>query len=391
VLRPAKPYDRPLEMSERLMNPANDILIQKGSILIYRVFDVAEEINLHQIEDILRQRGRDLRLEIASKNRNAVVVRNAPVRFGLDEVEFNLKGFSVRAETTATIWDYGAVSIAFQIPISQGTSWKNLMTIASLLNTPNEIVTAIDQAARKKSDEVVQLISKTLKKPNEWNFFEDYIIYFFEDVQGIKKAEDLVKNVNLPALILGDAQEELAEETQASILENLFQYAENDLVLIDWNSAVVLEPSGSKETPDILEFALTHLLEVRYYDDLLDKRLVELYDSVEEGREGFWQNRFGEISKEANTRFIEFSEFMERMGNSLKVVGDFYLARIFRAALRRYRVNDWQESITRKMNMLAQVSSLLQGEANVRRSHTLEIIVIVLILFEVVAALVKEL
>ncbi|MBN8554099.1 MAG: hypothetical protein J0L93_01525 [Deltaproteobacteria bacterium] len=374
------------------MNSANtgskNIFIEKGSILIYRVFDVAEEIDLKKVEALLRQGG-DLRLELAARNRNAVVVRNAPVRFGLDEVEFKLKDFNYRAETTATVWDYGAVSIAFQIPISKGTDWKSLLNLSSLLNAPSEIVTAIDQAARKKSDEVVKLISTSLKKPNHWNFFEDYTIYFFEEVLGIKKANDLVKQTDLPALILGEIKDELADETRSAILENLFQYADDDLVLIDWNAAVVFEPSGVKEVPDILEFSLTHLLEVRYYDDLLDKRLVELYDSIEQGRQGFWHNRFFEISREANTRFIEFSEFLERMGNSLKVVGDFYLARIFRASLRRYRVHDWQESITRKMNLLAQVSDLLEGEANVRRSHFLELVIIVLILFEVVAAFFK--
>ncbi|MGZ3682673.1 MAG: hypothetical protein ACXVCI_02415 [Bdellovibrionota bacterium] len=95
------------------------------------------------------------------------------------------------------------------------------------------------------------------------------------------------------------------------------------------------------------------------------------------------------MSKTASTRYIEFSEFTERVENSLKVVGDFYLATVYRAATRRFRLNDWQQDITRKMNLLAQVSSLLQGEVNIRRSHWLEITVIVLILFEVVSALLK--
>ena len=55
----------------------------------------------------------------------------------------------------------------------------------------------------------------------------------------------------------------------------------------------------------------------------------------------------------------------------------------------RLGLADWQENITRKMNLLAQVSSLLQGEVNIRRSHWMEITVIVLILFEVVSALLK--
>jgi hypothetical protein len=125
--------------------------------------------------------------------------------------------------------------------------------------------------------------------------------------------------------------------------------------------------------------------------------LSELYDAIEEQRKGRsgrvakpWRQQFAAISKEANTRFLEFSELIERIDNSLKMVGDFYLAGIFRAGLRRFRIQDWQQSVTRKMNSLAQVSQLLQGEINVQRGHTLEMIVIALIAIELVSAVFRS-
>ncbi|MDB5036481.1 MAG: hypothetical protein JWQ35_9 [Bacteriovoracaceae bacterium] len=372
------------------MQSGSNIAVKKGTIMIYRVFDIAEEVDLQKVEQSLRQTGGEARLGLTARSRNAVIVRNAPVRFSLGTEQLRMKEKFITADIVATVWDYGALSIAFQVPIQSGTSWRELLSIASILNSPSETIFDLDALARKKSHSVVELLKDCLKRPAEWPAFEDYIIYFFEEIEGIIKTEDFISAVNLPALILGDEEEDLAESTRSGILENLFQYAEDDLVLVDWNSAVVLEPSGLREIPDVLEFALTHLLEVRYYDDLLDKRLAELYDSVEAGRNKYFGRQFSLISKDANTRFIEFSEFMERMGNSLKVVGDFYLARIFRGALRRFRVHDWQENITRKMNVLAQVSELIQGENNVRRSHLLEIIIIVLILFELLAPLARS-
>ena len=74
---------------------------------------------------------------------------------------------------------------------------------------------------------------------------------------------------------------------------------------------------------------------------------------------------------------------MERVDNSLKVVGDFYLALIFRGATQKFRIKDWQDSISRKMAILAQVSELLEGEMNVRRSHWLEFAVVFLFIFEI--------
>ena len=157
----------------------------------------------------------------------------------------------------------------------------------------------------------------------------------------------------------------------------------------EWNSAIVYEPSRERDIVDVLEFALAHLLEVRYYDDVLDRRLSEVYDAVRLGRERLWRNPFSSIVREANTRYIEFSELMERIDNSLKVVGDFYLATIFRAAAKRFRIPDWQQSITRKMDLLARVSGLLQGETNVRRSLFLEIAILLLFVFETFLTLLR--
>jgi uncharacterized Rmd1/YagE family protein len=72
------------------------------------------------------------------------------------------------------------------------------------------------------------------------------------------------------------------------------------------------------------------------------------------------------------------------------VVGDFYLAEIFRAAVRRFRLADWQQSVTRKLNLFTRVAELLQSELNVWRGHLLEFVVILLIAFEIVSAILRS-
>jgi uncharacterized Rmd1/YagE family protein len=81
------------------------------------------------------------------------------------------------------------------------------------------------------------------------------------------------------------------------------------------------------------------------------------------------------------------NEFTERVENALKVAGDFYLARVYQGAVRRLRIADWQSSVDRKQALVAQAYELLKGEVEIRRSTTMELIVIVLILLELVAAL----
>lgn len=387
-----------------------DPQVRKGSIFVYRAFDVAQEIDLAAAERILSQgtgigpgaitgpssssatgsaagaAGKS-RLTFARMNRYALVMRNAPVRLALGESTLRLGTETVIAETSATVWDYGVISIAFQIPIPTDATFSQLIPRSMILNGDPKGTEEIDQIARRRSQELVTLLQGAMKQPTEWKVFEDYVIFYFEELNGIRTAQDLIHNSLLPELILGEPPELLSAQSRSAILENHYQYAANDLVVIDWNTAVVLEPSGQRDIMDVLEFALTHLLEVRYYDDLLDTRLAELYDAIEIKRGRTLQGYFSRLSHEANSRYLEFSEFTERVDNSLKIVGDFYLAVIFRGAMRRFRVQDWQSSITRKMNLLARVSELLQGEINVFRGHMLELTVIFLILFEIVSAI----
>ncbi len=369
--------------------------IRRGTVLIYRVFDIGEEVNLRQVEALLKTEQGPFRVRVAQgKGTTAVIVKNAPIRLTLGDATLQLADSPVRCEIVGTIWDYGAVSISFQVPIAEGTDWDWLKRSASALTNEQKLASEIDELARAKVSEVEKLIRPAIQKPKIWEVSEDYVIYFLEAIEGIYSGSDLLEKADLAALLLGELGGEfggsLASRTREAVLQNLHQYASNDLVLIDWNSAVVLEPTGSRDIPDVLEFALSHLLEVRFYDDLLDHRLGELYDSVEKGRQRLIGSPFAAVAKDANSRFLEFSEFVERVDNSLKVVGDFYLATIFRSAMKRFRILDWQESITRKMNMLARVSELLQGEVNVLRGHMLEIIIIVLISFEILSAMWKS-
>src|SRR6185369_5044624 len=107
--------------------------------------------------------------------------------------------------------------------------------------------------------------------PHNWPEFEDYAIYFFEEIAGIEKAHDLITQADVVRLIVSETQAKLSEQSKRAILDGgTFQYSESDLTIIDWNSAIVIEPSGLKEVPEVIEFALTHMMEMRYYDALLD-------------------------------------------------------------------------------------------------------------------------
>ena len=370
-------------------NKPSSIKIQKGRILIYRAYDVAEEIDLWTLARLLPGDKKDSRVSLSGTPRQALSMRASPVRIPIGTQELTIRNRVEVANVTATFWDYGVVSLIFEIPIAEGTPVGDLIPVSAAINSDIVGTDDIDRAARDLLEKTSKKVAASFKAPSHCPFAEDYLIFFIEQLNVPEGASYLRTSGFLPELLLGEEVGKLSDQVRASLAEHFFQYGKNDLAAIDWNSAVVVEPTGQRDVIDVVEFALSHLLEFRYFDDLLDKRLIELYDAIEARRGTIWKSRYAQILRDANRKFIEFSEFIERVDNSLKVVGDFYVAVVYRAALRRFRIQDWQASITRKMGVLARVSEILQGEINVHRAHVLEIIIIFLIAFEIVSAILK--
>ncbi|MEI7481070.1 MAG: hypothetical protein WCK75_01835 [Elusimicrobiota bacterium] len=357
------------------------VKILKGSILIHRVFDVGGEVNLSRAEKLLSEDSK--RLNLTTDTRKAIIIKDAPLKVELGTGVMEISGAPLQVSTFARIWSYGVMSITLELTIPGGTSWGELVLLAQGIEASGDI----HKAAVAAKDALKKRVLAAISKPTEWAAYEDYITYFIEKMEGVANPRELLEKADVPALILAEGREPLSETSRDLIMENVLQYADNDLAVIDWNSALLIEPDGQRDVADVIEFSLTHLLEFRYYDDLLNLKLDELYDTIEQKKEGvinIFRNFYADIAEESSTRYIEFSEFLGRIENSLKTVGDPYLATVFRSSAEQFRFDDWRKSISRKMETLADITQILQGEVNSKRSHWLEIIIIVLIALEMV-------
>jgi hypothetical protein len=363
-----------------------DIRVKKGKILVYRVFDIGSEINLETLEELIENQHSKERFKLDRKPNVSLMISRTPVSVSLGSVEIMLEGEKVSAELIARVWHFGTVSMSFHIPMREGMTWTELVKLASWLEKDNEI----DELARERSRSFQTQIRPAIVSLTEWSMNEDFIIYMINELDGLMTPlSTLPEKVDVAALILAEAKENLSDSIKKTTLENLYQYSTEDLVVVDWNSALLVEPSGSMDVPLVIEFALNQLLEMRFYDDLLDKRLNTVYSAVVERKRGLFSNKHKRQAEEAGQMYIEISEIVENVENSFKTVGDFYLATIFRATTKRFRFDDWQRSINEKLSNLAEVSKLLHSEVNESRSQMMEIIVILLIGVEVIPLIVK--
>ncbi|MBA2403766.1 MAG: hypothetical protein H0V66_03265 [Bdellovibrionales bacterium] len=359
-----------------------EIKVNKGKILVYRVFDIGSEIDLEKVEALFEDKKLKERFKLDRKHNMSLIISKSPVSVQLGTIDVKIMDIVQSCELVAKVWHFGTVSLCFQIPIFEGTTWPELVKIASWIEND----TALDEIAKVKSKEFKEDIRHAIPVTNEdWSIYEDYVTYFIQQFEGLKgPISDLNEEVDIAALILAEPNENLSEAIKKKTIENTHQYSRDDLVVVDWNSALVVEPSGSMDVPLVIEFALNQLLEMRYYDDLLDERLNKLYNNVVGKKKTIFSKEYARFAEEAGQMYLEISEIVENVENSFKAVGDFYLAQIFRASSKRFRFDDWTKSINEKLGNLAEVSKLLHSEVNEGRNQLMELIIILLIAVEVI-------
>jgi hypothetical protein len=272
-----------------------------------------------------------------------------------------------------------------RIAVEPGTTLEGLVPFADQLYDSE----VIDAAAKEELARLRTLLAPAMEAPHLWDKDEEYTVILARKLEGNPTAQQLLTDPVLPRLLLGEAEEKhLSTQESREVLDYQYSYTESDLVVVEWNAAFVYEPSGSEDVCDLLELANAQLLELRYYDDVLDRELERMYDAIA-AKQGssILYSPYRRLLRELMLTVIELSEFIERIENALKIVGDVYLARVYEGAVRQLRVTQWTEQVSRKHRLLQQTYGLLKGEGDTDRALTLEVMVVVLILLEGLIAL----
>ena len=363
-------------------------VVRRGRLLCYRVLDIGDEVQLEHADRLLRGTPGHRRVRPSRQGSESLAFAAPPlsVDAGRRSIDLPRAGRRVLADVAVHVYDYGAASVAFDLEIQAGTPLTDLGPLCDeLYDTP-----VLEAHARAVAADLIPRMAPAIQGLHEWPGVETYTVIFVEELDGAPTAAEVLAMPGLAKLLLGETGAgTISAAERADVLKHAYSYFEHDLAVIDWNSAFVLEPSGSRDIPDILEFASSQLLELRYYDTLLDGELARIYDEFAAAKRRFWSllwSPYGTLARDVQKRLVELTEFTERVENALKIIGDFYLARVYRSAVRRFRMPSWQESVYRKQALVAQVYTLLKGELDIRRTTLLELTIVLLIVFEIVMA-----
>lgn len=181
------------------------------------------------------------------------------------------------------------------------------------------------------------------------------------------------------ASFLKSEREALDEKEIEYTLSSQIKYSKDDVVVLDWDGAFVFDPDGNFDA--IIElFQLANLQLLRYrilaidVDDRMDK-ISKLVQQKPIKRFGFL-NR-GEITQSLREaikiRSQSVTEF-EKMEREIKLIGDWYFARLYELIVKKFRIDEWKKSVKEKLDSLEDIYSVVSENFSISRSQMLELI-----------------
>ncbi|MBA3824752.1 MAG: hypothetical protein H0X24_12765, partial [Ktedonobacterales bacterium] len=233
-------------------------------------------------------------------------------------------------------------------------------------------------------------LAPAILRPNTTVLTEEYGIFVIERLgSDAALASTLARHPTLLQLALGERRPLSAA---AAALATPLSYYADDLILLTWTSAVIIEadPGARGDATFLLEFANVQLLAFRSYDAQVEHELARVTPRIARRRppRALWSGANTRFLHEIHSRIADATDANARVDNALKVTEDVYWNRVYTAALTVLRVEVWRNGIREGLDVLRQSAALLNDEAEHLRATLLEALVILLILLELVVAVV---
>jgi hypothetical protein len=277
------------------------------------------------------------------------------------------------------IYGFGVVTIRLSIPLRGN--------LEDLVNKSGQFVgnETLKKCAVEQLKETVGIIYGTIVKPQEKaeNEWEDYYIFWVNETEEEENAEDIMKNWKDTIAHILRSEKTMSKSEIEDSLKYPLSYYGNDLTLIDWNASFIYDPTKSYDIPDVIEFAVIQLLELRLYDSYLDVAIARAYSEV--GETLF--KKFLPISLTLNKLSqikLDISEMVDRLENYLKLIGDLYLAKIYGAASSRFYLDRWKSAVREKLNVIETLYSKTWERSQTSKMVIFEIAVIILFIIDVI-------
>ncbi|WP_430392135.1 hypothetical protein [Dyella sp. 20L07] len=366
--------------------------VHRAAVIAMRLVDIADTIDLATVESLWARHARTTaaRGRLLSAPPKAMTFGVPPVELTLEPISIDIDGQSMQATVMARLYEFGVAAFSVKVTAND-LSWIEF----------SALVNAVDAALGLGSgtkvwtgliSQIMDVMRPALIRPSAEPLHEDYLLGLVHALDGVSSTVHLHDDIDLVPLLSGESRP-LSEQARQELLRQRFSYYADDLAVLTWDRAFIYEPRDDSDVVDILEVANAQLLELRYYDELLDAELPRMYDLVEATHHAaspFAARRYAELARRLYTLVAEVTEITEKVDNALQVTEDVYLARVYASALELFRVPHVSKAVDRKLAIIRDSYSALYEEASGKRGELLELAIIALIVVEIVIAVIRH-
>jgi hypothetical protein len=368
--------------------PESDLpAIERAALHLYRIFDISNSIDIERGRTLLAAPSARVR-PVVSRGGN-IEIPQLPLELSLGEASLVLAGKQFSAQLYARIYDLGILAFRLVIALPEALTWDDATDLlASAQSYPEPVKDIFTHGL----DTLRTTLAAAMRRPNATVRDEEYAILVVERLGLGEPASRLARRPELLRSALGERRP--LSESAGSLATTLSYYAD-DLMLLTWTAAVVIEPEAEArdDATLLLEFANVQLLALRTFDAEVDRELAAVAPAVAAHARGpVWirlrsSRRF---LRELNGLIFDITDTSARIENALKVSEDVYWNRVYAAALQVLRVQVWRAGIDEALSVLRQMATALHDEAYTSYTNLLEVLVIVLIAVEIVVAVVER-
>jgi hypothetical protein len=216
---------------------------------------------------------------------------------------------------------------------------------------------------------------------------EAYTVFSITELEGVSDVAQWAgcQRRAIAGLLSETDPEQLSDHQVAESTRLQQSFEKGDLVVIDWDAALVVDLSGYVD--DVLytlELANLQLEEFRALDQRLDRYLDRMYEDLE--RRPKWVAPSATLQTLRRLR-VDVAKLADEVTHITKFFGDWYMARVYLSARDRFHLDQWRQSVEHRLSELAQVHGIIAGELYDRRMLWLEIAIVVLFIIDILGLL----
>lgn len=375
----------------------SDLHIKKGFVDLCYVFEIGEAVRLNKASSLIEG---DTRRQLSSKK------RSHERYFGYDPAPiisyevtepFQFEDFLTDRSLELTVFDIGVILSRYRINLPEGLPLEELVRLSILLGEDEKLL--LDSRARVEV--MLERISSAVVRPCIEEISQGYLLYnidSFEEASGENIPYVIDTHGEVIARILRQESSELSDDVVGDALKYRLSYTPKDITIIDWDSAIRFGEE-SRDVFGVIEFSLVQLLEMLYLDEKIDDHNDSAYEVFSESQSsGFFRKLFTRVKRALTGQFktteaelaqiaVDSTNLAINVSTAINLIGDPTLVKIYGLASDRFRLQDMEQAIDRKIRVLEGIYQKYTDRANARRGLILELVIIVLIGVEVYQSL----